>query len=249
MRKFLLLVSTVVLGLTSVNSASAGFIAGPNTKVALLKSYYSNATGLVNKFAPSTPGTDAMVTTTGSFVTSPASTYSQLLGNDKRGYNVYLVAATGSPTPGFSNFGVTFTEGEEVAGVAASNGWKNFESGNMAANVWGSHIGLQSAVDAALQTLFPGNVAATNTLAATNVFGTGTQGIEIQKLGTTGNPDAYLKTLSSVSGTVYSTTFSGGAGLGELSLVFTVVPEPTSLGLFGIGALVFGFARSRRKQS
>lgn len=248
MRKFLLLFSTVVLGLTSLNSASAGFIAGANTKVALLSSYYTNATGLVNKFAPTTPvvpTTEAMVTTPGSFVTSPASTYSQLLGNGN--YAVYLVAATGSPTQGPSSFGVTFT-GEQVVGVAASNGWSNFGNA-MAANVWGSHIGLQGAVQSALQTMFPGNIEATNISAATNVFGNGTQGIEIQGLGTTGNPDQYFKTLSSIYGTVNSTTFSGGVGLGELSLVFTIVPEPTSLGLFGIGALVFGFARSRRKQS
>lgn len=250
MRKFLLLFSTVVLGLTTLNSASAGFIAGANTSVAVLSSYYTNSTGLVNKFTATTPvvpTTEAMVTTTGSFLSSPGSTYSELLGNGN--YKVYLVAATGSPpTQGPSSFGVTFTDGEQVVGVAASNGWSNF-GGPMAANVWGSHIGLQSAVQSALQTMFPGNIAATNTAAATNVFGTGSQGIEIQGLGTPGNPDAYIKTLSSVSGRVNATTFSGGVGLGELSLVFTVVPEPTSLGLFGIGALVFGFARSRRKQA
>lgn len=247
MRKFLLLFSTVVLGLTSLNSASAGFIAGANTSVAVLRSSYTNLTGLVNKFTATTPvGPQAMVTTTGSFVSSPASTYSELLGNGS--YKVYLVAATGSPTQGPSSFGVTFTGGEQVVGVAGSNGFSNF-GGTMAANVWGSHIGLQSAVQSALQTMFPGNIAATNTAAAANVFGTGPQGIEIQRVGTTGNPDAYLKTLSSVSGTVNSTTFSGGVGLGELSLVFTIVPEPNSLGLFGIGALVFGFARSRRKQA
>ena len=230
MRRMLVLCLTVILGLTSVNSASAGFIAGANTNVALLKSSYNNVTGLVNKFA-TVPGT--LVTQVGTGLASgPASVYSQLLPFYAPGYNVYLYspkAVTGT--------GVTFTDGEQVVGIVASNGLAGLT------NVWGTHIGLQPEVLAALQGFYGNN--ATVTTAVSGVFGNGSNAVEI--LGAT--PDSMTATLTSVTGSYNAVNFMGIDGLGELSLIITTVPEPTSLGLFGIGALVVGLVRSRRKKS
>lgn len=224
MRRILGLCLTVILGLTSINSASAGFIAGANTNVALLKSGYNNATGLVNKF-DTIPGT--LVTG------NPPSDFSKLLPFYAPGYNVYLY----SPKV-FTGTGVTFTDGEQVAAVVASNGILG-----VTPNVWGSHIGLQSDVLAALQGFYGNNASVTT--AATDVFLSGGQAVEIVG----GSPDSMSATLTSVNGTFNSVDFGGIAGLNELSLIITTVPEPTSLGLFGIGILVFGVARSRRKKS
>ena len=229
MRRILGLCLTVILGLTSINSASAGFIAGANTNVKLLKSGYNNAVGLVNKF-DTIPGT--LVTGAG-LPSGPASAYSKLLPFYAPGYNVYLY----SPKA-FTGTGVTFTDGEQVAAVVASNGILG-----VTPNVWGSHIGLQSDVLAALQGFYGNNASVTT--AATDVFMSGSQGVEIA--GAT--PDSMSATLTSVTGTFNAVNFGGINGLNELSLIITTVPEPTSLGLFGIGILVFGVARSRRKKS
>ena len=228
MRRILGLCLTVILGLTSINSASAGFIAGANTNVALLKSGYNNTSGLVNKFA-TIPGT--LVTGAG-LETGSASVYSQLLPFYAPGYNVYLYspkALTGT--------GVTFTDGEQVAAVVASNGILGLT------NVWGSHIGLQPDVLAALQGFYGNNAAVT--AAATGVFTNTSNAVEI--IGAT--PDSMTATLTSIVGTFNAVNSGGIDGLNELSLIITTVPEPTSLGLFGIGALVVGLVRSRRKKS
>ncbi|MEI7457926.1 MAG: PEP-CTERM sorting domain-containing protein [Pirellula sp.] len=233
MRKMLLLCFTVVLGLTSVNSASAGFIAGANTNVKLLKSEYKTATGLVN-LTTGTPGNGTLLTSP-AFQTSPGSAYSQLLSAAAAsGLNVYLVSPTAA------NFSVSFTDGEKVVGVAASNA-----IAGMLTNVWGSHIGLQGDVLTALQGWYGNTAAVTTTASSAGVFGAGSQAIEI--IGAT--PDTYNLSAFAVNGTVNSTPFNGVNGLNELSLVFTVVPEPTSLGLFGIGTLVVGLVRLRRKKS
>ena len=239
MRKILAFGLAMVLGLASINSASAGFTAGANTNVALLSSNYTSG-GLINTVT----GGGQVVTTTGDYVGTPASVYSQALGTGP--YKVYLVAATAN-----SNFGVTFT-GETVVGVAASNGFTGNVFGTMDANVWGSHFGLQAAVKTALEGFYGASAAIDTTVTdgVNGVFGTGTQSTEIQQAGIFGNPDSMLVTDTSFSGTVNTVNFGGVAGLNELSLVFTtVVPEPTSLGLFGIGTLVFGFVRSRRKKA
>ncbi len=228
MRRILGLCLTVILGLTSINSASAGFIAGANTNVALLKTGYNNAVGLVNKF-DTIPGN--LVTGAG-LPSGPASVYSQFLPFYAPGYNVYLY----SPTA-LTGTGVTFTEGEQVVGVVASNGIFGLT------NVWQSHIGLQPDVLAALQGFYGNNTNVTTS--ATDVFMSGSQGIEIAG----GTPDSMSATLTSVTGTFNAVNFGGINGLNELSLIITTVPEPTSLGLFGIGILVFGVARSRRKKS
>lgn len=228
MKRMLLVCLTAFLGLTSVNSASAGFIAGANTNVALLKTGYNNVNGLVNKF-DTIPGT--LVTGAG-LPSGSANVYSQLLPFYAPGYNVYLY----SPTA-LTGTGVTFTDGEQVAAVVASNGIFGLT------NVWGSHDGLQPDVLAALQSFYGNNTNVTT--AATDVFTTGSQGIEIA--GST--PDSMSATLTSVNGTFNAVNFGGINGLNELSLIITTVPEPTSLGLFGIGILVFGVARSRRKKS
>lgn len=230
MRRILGLCLTVILGLTSVNSASAGFIAGANTNVALLKTGYNNSTGFVNKFA-TIPGT--LVTQVGTGLASgPASVYSQLLPFSAPGYNVYLY----SPKLG-TGTGVTFTLGEQVVGIVASNGLGGLS------NVWGSHIGLYPEVLAALQGFYGNN--ATVTSAASGVFTNQPMGVEISG----GTPDSMSATLTSVTGSYNAVNFGGIDGLNELSLIITTVPEPTSLGLFGIGILVFGVARSRRKKS
>jgi hypothetical protein len=229
MRRLVMLVLTIGLSLTSVNSASAGFIAGAGTNVKLLKSNYNNAVGFVNKFT-AIPGN--LVTQVGTGLASgPSSVYSQLLPFYAPGYNVYLV----SPT--VTNSSVTFTDGEQIAGIVASNGILGLT------NVWASHIGLQPDVLAALQGFYGNNSAVTN--AATGVFGTTGNAVEI--LGPT--PDSMSATTVSVTGTYNAVNFEGINGLGELSLIITTVPEPTSLGLFGVGILVFGLARSRRKKS
>jgi len=239
MKKVLLFASAMVLGLMSIDSASAGFTAGANTNVALLSSNYT-AGGLINNV----DGGGQVITTTGDYVGTAASVYSQALGAGP--YKVYLVAATAN-----SNFGVTFT-GETVVGVAASNGYTGNVAGTMDANVWGSHFGLQAAVKSALEGFYGASAAIDTTVTdgINGVFGTGTQSTEIQQAGIFGNPDSLLVTANSFSGSVNSVTFGGVDGLNELSLVFTtVVPEPTSLGLFGIGTLVFGLVRSRRKKA
>jgi len=230
MKRMLLVCLTAILGLTSVNSASAGFIAGPNTNVALVKSYYNNAVGFVNKF-DTVPGT--LVTQTGTGLASgPASVYSQLLPVYAPGYNVYLYSPKAN-----TGTSVTFTDGEQVVGIVASNGILGLS------NVWGSHIGLYDNVLAALQGFY-GNSAAVTT-AALGAFTNGSNAVEI--LG--GTPDSMSATLTSVVGTYNAVNAGGIDGLGELSLIITTVPEPTSLGLFGIGALVVGLVRSRRKKS
>jgi PEP-CTERM motif len=228
MRRILGLCLTVILGLTSVNSASAGFIAGANTNVALLKSNYNNSVSFVNKFV-TIPGT--LVTGAG-LESGPASAYSHLLPFYAPGYNVYLYspkALTGT--------GVTFTDGEQVAAVVASNGILGLS------NVWASHLGLQPDVLAALQGFYGNN--ATVAAAVIGVFTNGSNAVEI--IG--GTPDSMSATLTSVNGTYNSVDFGGINGLNELSLIITTVPEPTSLGLFGIGTLVVGLVRSRRKKS
>lgn len=224
--------------MVSIDYASAGFTAGANTNVALLSSNYTSG-GLINKVA----GTGEVITTTGDYVGTPASVYSQALGAGP--FKVYLVAATANST-----FGVTFTD-EMVVGVAASNGFTGNVVGTMDANVWGSHFGLQSAVKTALEGFYGASAAIDTTVTdvINGVFGKGTQSTEIQTGGIFGNPDPMMVTDASFSGTVNSVKFGGVDGLNELSLVFTVVPEPTSLGLFGIGTLVFGFVRSRRKKA
>lgn len=237
MRKIFVLGLVIVLGLVSIDYASAGFTAGANTNVALLSSNYTSG-GLINKVA----GTGEVITTPANFVGAPANVYSQALGAGP--YKVYLVSATASP------FGVTFTD-EQVVGVAASNGSTGNVVGIMDANVWGSHVGLQAAVKAALVGFYGPSAALDTTVdnVINGVFGNGTQSAEIQEAGIFGNPDVMMVTDTSFSGIVNSVNFGGVDGLNELTLVFTVVPEPTSLGLFGIGTLVFGFVRSRRKKA
>jgi hypothetical protein len=132
---------------------------------------------------------------------------------------------------------VTFTDGEQVAAVVASNGILGLR------NVWASHLGLQPEVLAALQGFYGNN--ATVAAAVIGVFTNGSNAVEI--IG--GTPDSMSATLTSVNGTYNSVDFGGINGLGELSLIITTVPEPTSLGLFGIGTLVVGLVRSRRKKS
>lgn len=251
MRKFVLLCSTAFLGLVSANPASAGFVAGnANTSVVQIRSgfSYNNANGLVNKFTPATPtiGPGQMVTTAGNYLVpnNPVgtfNTYSQSLKSSKM--NVYLVVARNSTT-----FLANATNGETVVGVAASNGNKGWYGGSaaMERNVVGSHSSLQADVAAALYTVQALNPQATNAAAA--FFGTGNAGIEIQGNVGTNVLDTYFKSWSSVTGTVTNSNFDNSQ-FGELSLVFTVVPEPSSVGLFGIGAVAFGFVRSRRKKS
>lgn len=226
MRKLLFLCSTVVFGLMMATSASGGFLA-TNAKVKKIASNYSG--GSVNKFS----GT-SMVTSATNFTTSGA--YSQALGVLAGGYNVYLVAPTAT------TFSVNFTD-EGVGGVAASNGSLMLTP---LLNVLGTHSSLSAAVKAAVTELFG---TSSNLFTSGNFFGAGSNAIEIQGA----SRDSYSSTLMSVSGVVNSPFGAGFNGGGEISLVFTaaslsVVPEPTSLGLFGIGTLVFGFARSRRKK-
>lgn len=227
MRRVLLLCSTIVFGLMSITSASAGILSATGAKATLIASNYTG--GLLNKFV-----SGSMVTAVGGFGSNSNAYSTTLDAPTLPGYNVYLVAATNNTAPG--TFSVTFVD-EFVKGVAASNG-------SQLVNIVGSHSSLSGAFAQGMATMF-GNPASSYTTLATNFFGTGTNAMEISG----GRMDSYSTTLSSVSGKAtdpYGAFFVGG---GDISLVFTVVPEPTSLGLFGIGALVFGFARSRRKKA
>ncbi|MCY2978681.1 MAG: PEP-CTERM sorting domain-containing protein [Planctomycetota bacterium] len=230
MRKMMmLLVLTVVMGLTAVNSASAGFVGTGSTKVELVKIGYAE-TGLVNKFNQF----NQLITTNTSFAgAANESLYSQALTSGGKPMNVYLVSS-----PALA-FGATATDGEKIVGVAASNGF-----GGLTANVVGSHIGLQAQIKTAMEAMF-GPSATVNT-AASAFFSTGTQALEIHN---SAAPDSMIQTDYALSGSVNAPSLNGVNGINEMFLVFTVVPEPTSLGLFGIGALVVGLARSRRKKS
>jgi hypothetical protein len=230
MRKMMLLVGlTVIMGLTAVNSALAGFVGTGSTKVELVTTGYAE-TGLMNKFNQF----NQLITTNTNWAGAASEGfYSQALTSGGLPMNVYLVS---SPD---TSFGATTTDGEAIVGIAASNGFLG-----LTANVLGSHIGLQAQVKAAMEAMF--GPSATVDTAANNFFTTGTQGLEIHNVA---SPDSMIKTAYTLSGTVNSPSLNGVNGINEMFLVFTVVPEPTSLGLFGIGALVVGLARSRRKKS
>ncbi len=232
MRKVCLMCSAVVFGLMSVASASAGFVvAGPSTKVTQLAFNYTG--GLVNVFAPTAnPGEKKMFTALNVPV-NPSSAYSTALAGTA--HNVYLVTNTSSSSA--AGFGVTFNDGERIVGVAGSNG------GNGLVNNWGSHSSLQDEVLSKLTQLF--GTSPSVALATAGAFGSGSNALEI--FGS--NADQVFVTDTEYYGTVNANHFGGIFGLGDMSLVFTAVPEPSSLGLFAIGTIVVGVVRSRRKKS
>ncbi len=237
MRKMLMLVLTVALGLASVNSASAGFIAGTNTKVGLLKNNYTNPAGLVNKFAPVTPGVTKMVTSTGGDPTFLPPVYSASLpAAPVGGYSIYLVAVTGPAGP--VNFSANTTNGEYIVGVAASNNRTDL------LNIVGTYSGLQADVKSVLEGFY-GGPSANIDAAVVGFFGKGPNALEINS---PFRDSLTMTNQSLLNGSVDDVGIGADSGLKELFLVITV-PEPSTLGLFGIGTLVFGLARSRRKKS